>query len=43
MSPRPGSITADIALPPGRDTRLAPATIEAQRQISAALNTAMAA
>ena len=40
MSPRPGTITADIALPAGRDTRLAPATIEAQRQISAALNTA---
>jgi hypothetical protein len=43
MSPRPGTITADIALPPGRDSRLAPATIEAQRQISAALNTVLAA
>jgi NitT/TauT family transport system ATP-binding protein len=43
MSPRPGTITADIALPSGRDSRLAPATIEAQRTISAALNTALAA
>ncbi|MDB5736089.1 MAG: ABC-type nitrate/sulfonate/bicarbonate transport system, ATPase component [Alphaproteobacteria bacterium] len=43
MSPRPGSITADLALPPGRDSRLAPATIDAQRRISAALNTALAA
>jgi NitT/TauT family transport system ATP-binding protein len=43
MTPRPGRITDDIALGNGRDSRLAPATIEAQRQISAALNTAMAA
>jgi NitT/TauT family transport system ATP-binding protein len=43
MTPRPGRIAADIALPPGRDTRLSPATIEAQRTISGALNTAMAA
>jgi NitT/TauT family transport system ATP-binding protein len=43
MSPRPGRLTADLALPPGRDTRLAPATIEAQHQISAALNQALAA
>ncbi len=40
MTPRPGRITADIALPPGRDGRLAPITIEAQRTISAALNQA---
>ena len=43
LSPRPGRIAADIALPPGRDGRLAPATIEAQRTISAALNGAIAA
>ncbi len=43
MSPRPGRLTANIALPPDRDSRLAPATIEAQRQISAALNAALAA
>jgi len=43
MSPRPGTVTADIALAPDRDTRLSPATIAAQRQISAALNTAIAA
>ncbi|OJT96575.1 MAG: hypothetical protein BGN82_06135 [Alphaproteobacteria bacterium 65-7] len=43
MTPRPGRIAADIALPPGRDSRLAPATIEAQRAISAALSQAMAA
>jgi len=43
MTPRPGRIAADIPLPPGRDTRLAPATIEAQRAISAALGEAMAA
>lgn len=43
MTPRPGSITADLALPQGRDTRLAPATIEAQRSISDALTQAMAA
>ena len=43
MSPRPGTITADIALPAGRDTRFTPATIEAQRHISAALNQALAA
>jgi NitT/TauT family transport system ATP-binding protein len=43
MTPRPGRIAADLALPAGRDTRLAPLTIEAQRTISAALDTAMAA
>lgn len=43
MSPRPGTVTADIALPAGRDTRLSPATIAAQAAISAALNQAMAA
>lgn len=42
MTPRPGHIAADIALPPGRDSRLAPATIEAQRKINGALNMAMA-
>ncbi len=40
LSPRPGRITADIALPPGRDGRLAHATIEAQRTISAVLGQA---
>ncbi len=40
LSPRPGRITADIALPPGRDGRLAYATIEAQRTISAVLGQA---
>jgi len=43
MTPRPGRIAADIALPPGRDSRLAPATIEAQRKIDDALNKTMAA
>jgi NitT/TauT family transport system ATP-binding protein len=43
MTPRPGTIAADISPPDGRDTRLSPATIEAQRVISAALNQAMAA
>jgi NitT/TauT family transport system ATP-binding protein len=38
MTPRPGHIAAEIALPPGRDSRLAPATIEVQRKISDALN-----
>ncbi|HEX4176979.1 MAG TPA: ABC transporter ATP-binding protein [Rhizomicrobium sp.] len=38
MTPRPGHVAADIALPSERDTRLSPATIEAQRRISAALN-----
>jgi NitT/TauT family transport system ATP-binding protein len=42
MAPRPGRIVDDIALGSGRDSRLAPATIEAQRVISATLNTAMA-
>jgi NitT/TauT family transport system ATP-binding protein len=40
MTPRPGHIVNDIDLPFGRDTRLAPATIEAQRVISDALNDA---
>jgi NitT/TauT family transport system ATP-binding protein len=43
MTPRPGRIAQDIALPLGRDNRLSSATIEAQRAISIALNTAMAA
>ena len=43
MTPRPGRVEADIALPSGRDTRLSPPTIEAQRRISDALNSAMAA
>jgi NitT/TauT family transport system ATP-binding protein len=42
MTPRPGRIVNDIALPFGRDNRLAPATIAAQRVISDALNGAMA-
>jgi len=37
MTPRPGRIAADIALGNGRDSRLSPATIDAQRQISGAL------
>ncbi len=37
MTPRPGKVAADIALPPGRDTRLSPITIDAQRMIAAAL------
>ncbi len=43
LSQRPGTITADIALPGARDARLSPATIEAQRTISTALNGAIAA
>jgi NitT/TauT family transport system ATP-binding protein len=43
MTPRPGRIADDIALSFGRDNRLSPATIEAQRAISIALNSAMAA
>ena len=43
MSPRPGTVTADLSLPQGRDTRLSPATIEAQRTISGVLNTVLAA
>jgi NitT/TauT family transport system ATP-binding protein len=43
MTPRPGRIAEDIALPHRRDNRLSSATIEAQHVISAALNTAMAA
>jgi NitT/TauT family transport system ATP-binding protein len=37
MTPRPGHVAADIALSSGRDNRLSPATIEAQRRINAAL------
>lgn len=37
MTPRPGRIAADIALTQARADRLSPATIEAQRGISAAL------
>jgi len=40
MTPRPGQIAENIALSFGRDSRLAPATIEAQRAISIALNDA---
>ena len=43
MTPRPGRVAADITLAAGRDTRLAPPTILAQRVISDALSTAMAA
>lgn len=43
MTPRPGHFAADIALPPGRDNRLSPATIQAQLKISATLNEVMAA
>ncbi len=43
MTSRPGRITANIALASGRDSRLSPATIEAQRVISGALNTAVTA
>jgi NitT/TauT family transport system ATP-binding protein len=40
MTPRPGHIAADIALPSGRDNRLSQATVEAQRAISDALSNA---
>ncbi|MEO8301662.1 MAG: ABC transporter ATP-binding protein [Rhizomicrobium sp.] len=43
MTQCPGRIAADIVLPAGRDTRLSPPTIEAQRAIGQALSTAMAA
>ena len=43
MTPRPGRVADDIALPAGRDSRLVPATIEAQRVISSALGGAIAA
>jgi NitT/TauT family transport system ATP-binding protein len=43
MTPRPGRIGSDITLPFGRDSRLSPATVEAQRVISDALNEAIAA
>jgi NitT/TauT family transport system ATP-binding protein len=43
MTPRPGRVAADMTLPAGRDDRLSPQTVESQRAISAALNTAMAA
>jgi NitT/TauT family transport system ATP-binding protein len=42
MTPRPGRIAGDIALAKGRDNRLSPQTIEAQRVISDALGGAMA-
>lgn len=42
MTPRPGRIASDIALPFGRDSRLVAKTVEAQRVISDALNDAMA-
>lgn len=38
MTPRPGTIAADIALADGRDTRLSPMTIDAQRMIGDALS-----
>jgi NitT/TauT family transport system ATP-binding protein len=37
MSPRPGRITADIALPPGPRDRLSPAFAQAQARVAAAL------
>jgi len=40
MTPRPGRVSADIVLAAGRDTRLSPSTIEAQRNISNALGLA---
>ena len=40
MTPRPGRVAADITLAAGRDTRLSPTTIEAQRIIGDALNNA---
>jgi len=43
MTPRPGRVAADIALAAGRDTRLAPPTIQAQRAISETLSATMAA
>jgi len=43
MTPRPGRVAANIALATGRDTRLAPPTIQAQRMISEKLSRAMAA
>jgi len=43
MTPRPGRIVDDIALPTGRDSRLAASTVEAQRIISLALSHAMVA
>jgi NitT/TauT family transport system ATP-binding protein len=42
MTPRPGRIAADIALGSGRDDRLSPANIEAQREISTMLQEAAA-
>jgi len=42
MTPRPGRIACDIAMPLGRDSRLAPPTIQAQRAISQALDDAQA-
>jgi len=42
MTPRPGRVGADITLGEGRDDRLSPTTIAAQRQISAALQDAVA-
>lgn len=42
MTPRPGRVAADILLAAGRDTRLSPPTIQAQRAISDALHSAMA-
>jgi NitT/TauT family transport system ATP-binding protein len=40
MTPRPGRVAGDIALPVGRDSRLSPPTIQAQRIISDALGNA---
>jgi NitT/TauT family transport system ATP-binding protein len=42
MTPRPGRIAADIALPHSREDRLSSVTIEAQRGINAALQAATA-
>jgi NitT/TauT family transport system ATP-binding protein len=43
MTPRPGTIAADLNLPPCRDSRLSAVTVEAQRAISHVLNKAIAA
>ena len=43
MTPRPGRIADDIALPGGRDSRLSEPTVATQRRISASLTQAIAA
>jgi ABC-type nitrate/sulfonate/bicarbonate transport system ATPase subunit len=37
MSPRPGRVTAEIALPPGPRDRLSAAFADTQRRVSSAL------